>query len=115
MYSKIKRLRRRGERIGDREISADPGQVGHMTICQVETTIVAKFHAAGDDAQKKPMIPELFRAKIVGMIGDRMLFQGYERIGDQNDTNAQVIKQEWAVQAMAEQPAALARFSHRPV
>jgi len=28
----------------------------------------------------------------------KMLFQGYERIGNQDDPNALTVKQEWAVQ-----------------
>jgi len=114
MYCKIKRLRRGGERIHDREIQADLGIVGHMTICRVETTTVAKVHAAGDDARKTPMFPELWRAKITAMNADRMLFQGYERVGNQADPNAAMIKQEWAVQVMVAPPAELAESSHRP-
>lgn len=114
MYCKVKRLRRGGERISDREIYADPGVVGHMTICQVETTIVAKLHAADDDSRRAPMFPELFKARVVGMNGDRMLFQGYERIGNQDDPDAPTLKQEWAVQVMADPPEELARSSHRP-
>ena len=104
MYSKVKRLRRGGERISDRDISADPGQVGHMTICQVGTVIVAKLHAAGDDARKTAMFPELWRAKVVAMHADRMLFQGFERQGNQADQDAPLIKQEWAVQVMEAPP-----------
>lgn len=114
MYSKIKRLRRGGERISDRDIAADPGTVGHMTVCQVETTIVAKVHAAGDDSRMSPIIPELFRARIVGMRGDKMLLQGFERIGDRLVPDAAMIRQEWAVQVMVEPPAELAETSHRP-
>lgn len=77
MYSIIKRLRRCGERISDRDISSDPGAVGHVTICVVSTVVVAKLHAAGDDGRKTAMFPELWRAKIVAMNNDRMLLQGY--------------------------------------
>jgi hypothetical protein len=70
MYSKVKRLRRGGERISDHEIAADPGAVGHMTICQVGDVIVAKLHAAGDDARKTAIFPELWRARIVAMQAD---------------------------------------------
>ena len=114
MYCKVKRLRRHGERISDREIGADPGAVGHMTICQVEKTIVAKLHAAGDDARKTPMFAELWRARVVSMNADKMLFQGFERVGDQSDPFAALIKQQWAVQVMVEPPAELASSSHRP-
>jgi len=114
MYSKVKRLRRGGERISDRDIAADPGHVGHMTICQVGTVIVAKLHAAGDDARKTAMFPELWRAKVVAMHADRMLFQGFERQGNQADQDAPMIKQEWAVQVMEAPPAEVAESSHRP-
>ncbi len=76
---------------------------------------MAKLHGAGDDARKVPLFPELWRAKVVAMNADRMLFQGFERVGDQADPAAPTIKQEWAVQVMAAQPAELARTSHRPV
>ncbi len=114
MYSKIKRLRRGGERFTDREIAADPGVVGHMTICIVGTVAVAKVHAAGDDARKTAMFPELWRARVVGMNGNRMLFQGFERRGNQADPDAPLIKQEWAVQVMEAPPAELADMPHRP-
>lgn len=84
-----------------------------MTICRVGDITVAKLHGAGDDSRQKPLFPELYRAKVVGMIGDKMLFQGYERIGDQSNPDAPTIRQEWAVQIMAEQPAELARTPHR--
>ena len=74
--------------LSDRDISVDPGHVGNMTICQVGTVIVAKLHAAGDDACKTAMFPELWRAKGVAMNANRMLFQNYERQGNQADQDA---------------------------
>ncbi len=85
-----------------------------MTICQVGTVIVAKLHAAGDDARKAAMFPELWRAKVVAMHADRMLFQGYERQGNQADPGAPLIKQEWAVQVMEAPPQELEDTPHRP-
>ncbi len=114
MYSKVKRLRRRGERISDREIGADPGIVGHVTIVLVENVPVMKLHGAGDDAVQKPIIPLMWRAKVVMIRGDKMLFQGFERVGDQDDPDAPTEKQEWAVQVMVDPPSELARTSHRP-
>lgn len=114
MYSKVKRLRRRGERISDHEIASDSGIVGHLTMVLIETTPVMKLHSAGDDSVQKPLLPLMWRAKVVMIRGDRMLFQGFERIGDENDPNAPVQKQEWAVQVMVEPPVELARTSHRP-
>ncbi|MCC6071473.1 hypothetical protein ACFSQU_18190 [Massilia sp. GCM10020059] len=114
MYSTVKRLRRRGERIGDREIGADSGIVGHLTIVLIENVPVMKLHGAGDDAVQKPLLPLMWRAKVVMIRGDKMLFQGFERVGNQDDPDSPVVKQEWAVQVMADQPAELARSSHRP-
>lgn len=65
------------------------------------------MHGAREDARKAPMFPELWRAKVVAMNGDRMLLQGYERVGNEAAPSAPMIKQEWAVQVMAEQQAGL--------
>jgi hypothetical protein len=59
------------------------------------------------------MFPELWRAKVVAMQADRMLFQGYERRGNQTDPIAPLVKQEWAVQ-VKEDPAEMAETAHRP-
>ena len=105
MYVKVKRLRRHGDRLADHEISADQGIVGHMTIWQVEAVTVAKLYAAGDESRKAPVIPELWRARIVAMGADKMLFDGFERIGDKLVPDAAMIRQEWAVQVLGPQPA----------
>lgn len=81
MYSKVKRHRRRGERKSDHEIAADPGIVGHITIVLIENVPVMKLHGAGDDAVQKPLLPLIWRAKVVMIRGDKMLFQGFERVG----------------------------------
>lgn len=104
MYVKVKRLRRHGERLSDHDISADQGTVGHMTVWQVEATIVAKLRATGDDSRTTAVIPELWRARVVAMNADKMLFEGFERIGDKLVPDAAMIRQEWAVQVMALAP-----------
>lgn len=114
MYSKVKRLRRRGERKSYHEIAADDGIVGHLAIVLIENVPVMKLHAAEDDAVQKPRLPLVWRARVVMIRGDKILFQGFERVGDQDDPDSPVEKQEWAVQVMAEQPPELARTSHRP-
>lgn len=114
MYSKVKRLRRHGERKSDHEIAADEGVVGHLTIVLIERVALMKLHGAGDDAVQKPILPELWRAKVVMIRGDKMLFQGFERVGDQGNPDSPLEKQEWAVQVMTDQPPELARTSHRP-
>ncbi len=114
MYSKIKRLRRRGERLPDRDIGADPGIVGHVTVVLVENIALMSVHAPMTAGRPVPVIPDLWRARVVTMRGDRMLVQGFERIGDQADPAAPLEKQEWSIQVMVEQPVELATASHRP-
>lgn len=108
MYSKVKRLRRNGERKSDHDIGVDPGIVGHVTLVMIEHTAVMKIHAAGDDGSRQPIIPEIYRAKCVTMHGDKMLFKGLERVGERE------IPQEWSIQIMQDQPAEMATRSHRP-
>lgn len=114
MYSKIKRLRVRGARRSDREVTADPGVVGHLTMAIVGPVRQLKVHGAGDDSQRTPAIPILFDPTIIAMGANRMLFAGLERQGDQADPNAQVCLQEWAVEIMTAPPTELAETSHRP-
>lgn len=111
MYSKIKRLRVRGARLGDREIQADYGTVGHLTMSMVGGARELKLHALGDDAQANAVIPVLMDATLVSMHGARMLFTGYERQGA--DPKGVTYMQEWAVEVMVEQPAKLARSAPR--
>lgn len=59
-------------------------------------------------------VPELWRAKAVAMNADKMLFQGLERVGNQSHPEAPTMRQEWAVQVMAEPPEDLELTPHRP-
>ena len=85
MYSKVKILRRNGERIADREIAADQGTVGHVTLALIENITVMTVHAPMDGGKGTPIIPRLWRTRLVTMNGDRMLMQGFERMGEQSD------------------------------
>lgn len=94
MYSRVKRLRRSGERKSDHETAANVGVVGHLTIVLIEHVTLMKLHGAGDDADQEPILPELWRVKVVIIRGDKMLFQGFERVGNQEDPYAPLEKQE---------------------
>ncbi|MCY0910821.1 hypothetical protein [Massilia antarctica] len=113
MYSKVKILRVRGTRRSDREIYADPGVVGHLAMCQVASWLEIKLFAPGTDARPEPIIPVLFDPVLVAMHGNKMLFRGLERQGDQRDANSATVMQEWSVQVMVEQPADIAHQPHR--
>lgn len=114
MYSIVKRLRTRGERRSDREIAADEGVVGHLTVCKVDKLTVMSIYAPLDDSQRKPIVPNLYGAKVVFMHGDGMLVQGWERVGNRADPDPPMQKQEWSVKLAVPQPAGIAATSHRP-
>jgi hypothetical protein len=114
MYSRIKRLRRGGERKEDREISADPGQVATVTMATVENVVVIEAFEPGIGGRRALICPPMWRARVVSMHGDKMLVQGFERTGNPDDPNSAVQKQEWAIQVMVDQPEELARMPHRP-
>jgi hypothetical protein len=102
MYSIIKRLREGGERRSDRDISSDPGTIGHLTVFAVKGVSVASLHAAGSTGSDDPLIPMLFRAKLCTLHNDRLLFKGYERPVGQEGVDSDRNRQEWAVQVMSE-------------
>lgn len=114
MYSKVKRLRRGGARKSGHDIQADAGMVGHITMATVGTMREMKLHAAGDDSRRAPAIPILYSPQIVTMHGNRLLFSGLERQGNQDDPEAPLFWQEWAIEVLAEPPVELAETPHRP-
>jgi hypothetical protein len=93
MYSRIKVLRRYGARLADREIIAHKGHDGELTLYRSGGSIELKL-SEPNDQRKEPIIPILYDARLVTMHGDRMLFQGMERTGDEK--RAQYM-QEWSV------------------
>jgi hypothetical protein len=91
MYSIVKRLRNRGRRLADREISASAGVRGEMAVAIVGYRQVATIYDQNDQ-QRKPLIPELQNAQLVTMTMTGMLFYGTERAPD----GAEYV-QEWSV------------------
>lgn len=91
MYSIVKRLRVRGARKHDREIQADSGIAGELTLSICGGGPEAKL-ARHDDSRQEPIIAVLNNAQLVTMHGDKMLFKGYER----GDSGAEYV-QEWSV------------------
>jgi hypothetical protein len=93
MYSRIKILRRHGARLAEREIIGQKGHDGELTLYRSGGWIELKL-SEPNDQRKEPIVPILYDAKLVTMHGDRMLFQGMERTGDEK--HAQYM-QEWSV------------------
>lgn len=92
MYSLVKVLRTQGRRRHDREIlSATPAE-GDLTL-----TICGGFPelklCAPNALPATPLIPSLLEARVITMLGNKMLFRGIER----EPSGAEHI-QEWSVQ-----------------
>jgi hypothetical protein len=94
MYSIVKRLRDRGKRKHDREIQADEGATGVLTLSNVGGIYELQV-TDRNDSLMKPMVPVLYDAKLVTLGSSRMLFRGYERASDGSE-----FAQEWAVQVL---------------
>lgn len=109
MYSCFKRLRTAGKRKADRDISSDPGVIGHISIFRQGNEVVAAAYATGGTGQPGTILPLLYRARLVTMQGNGMLIQGWERpLGcDQVDTDQ--TKQEWSVKLLTDAPPAPSR------
>lgn len=104
MYSAIKRLRVHGERKADRDISADPGAIGNLSVFRQGNEIVAAVYAGGGMGQPGEVLPTLYRARLVTMHGQSMLFQGWERPLGYNQADSDKNKQEWSVRLMDDAP-----------
>lgn len=92
MYSTIKRLRDRGKRKHSRDIQADSGAGGVLTLANVGGIYELQL-TDRNDSTMQPMIPTLYDAKLTTLGASRMLFRGYERGSDGAEW-----AQEWAVQ-----------------
>lgn len=57
MYSHIKRLRVGGTRKADRDIGADPGVVGHVSVFRQGREVVAAAYATGGTGQPDEILP----------------------------------------------------------
>lgn len=92
MKAHVKILRRDGVRKSERDIGSDPGTHGVMTMVRIGERTELKL-AAPSDSQMKPLIPELYHARLVTMHGNRMLFQGLTAPREEGG-----LPQEWAVE-----------------
>ena len=92
MYSIIKRLRERGRRKHSRDIQADSGAAGILTLANVGGIYELQL-TDRNDSTMQPMIPKLYEAQLTTLGSSRMLFKGLERGSDGAEW-----AQEWAVQ-----------------
>jgi hypothetical protein len=95
MYSIVKRLRHRGRRLPDREISASTGVRGELVVAICGYRPEATLYEPSDQ-QRKPLIPELQNAQLITMTTTGMLFYGTEKSQD----GAECV-QEWSVRLIA--------------
>jgi hypothetical protein len=96
MHCKVKILRNKGVRRSDREIAADDGHEGELTLHLAGAGCELKL-SADDGSIQAPVIPILYDARLVTMHSNRMLFHGIHRAGERDD--AQYF-QEWSVMVL---------------
>lgn len=92
MYSIVKRLRDRGRRRPDREIQADLGTAGVLSLACVAGVYELKL-SDRNDSTMQPIMPVLCDVKLTTLGSSRMLFKGLERGPDGAEW-----AQEWSVQ-----------------
>jgi hypothetical protein len=97
MKVKVKMLRRNGARLSDREIGADPGVEGSLTLYKVASDTELKLSRT-DDSRMEPLVPILHDAKLVLMHGNSLLFSGLNRAGERESTT---YLQEWSVKVQS--------------
>jgi hypothetical protein len=90
MLVKVTRLRRAGKPRSDRDVSADPGTRGEFSLDMVAGVAVAKIYAEESWGNRDPLIPELYRAKLMSAHGDGMRLRGFEN-------GSEPIPQEWSM------------------
>jgi hypothetical protein len=94
MYSIVKRLRERGRRLHNRDISASPGVSGELAVAICGYHPEATLYAPNDQ-QRRPLIPPLQNAQLMTMTSTGMLFYGTERGPDGSE-----YVQEWSVRVL---------------
>lgn len=81
MLVQVKSLRQRGARLSDYQIQASTPAEGSLTVYGLGTTIQLTLYAV-DDQQRKPLLPDLYDARLVTLNGNKLLFAGIERTAD---------------------------------
>jgi hypothetical protein len=93
MYGKVKRLRERGRRLSNREISQISAVEGELTLAAVRSTYVLEVRPRNSQVGGG-LLPALYEARLVAMHTGGMLFRGEER--PQGDDGPAFV-QEWSV------------------
>jgi hypothetical protein len=94
MYSIVKTLRCAEKRKHEREIQADIGAIGVLTLANVGGSYTLQLTDKNDSAMAA-IIPVLHDARLTTLGSSRMLFKGLERGPDGAEW-----AQEWAVQIL---------------
>lgn len=97
MKVQVKPLRNRGARLSDQQILSMQPVEGVIRLYGLGTTLQITV-SAHDDQQFKPLIPDLYDARMVTMHGNGMLFFGLERT---DDPAAAQYAQEWSVRIVS--------------
>jgi hypothetical protein len=93
MHGKVKRLRQRGVRIPNREISQAPFVEGDLTLAALRSTYILEVKDPASQVGAS-LFPTLYEARLITMHGSAMLFKGEER--PEGDDGPAFV-QEWSV------------------
>lgn len=97
MKVQVKALRSRGARLSDYQIQALEPAEGVLRVFGLGTSIQISL-SAHEDQQGKPLLADLYDARLVTMHGNGMLFFGLERTAD---AAAAQYAQEWSVKIVS--------------
>jgi hypothetical protein len=93
----IKQLRRRGVKLGDRDLGAAGDVAGVLTFASVGRHGELKVYGLEDTQVRTPLLPSLYDAYCVGVNGRYMIWRGFQRDGQADDKSAPTFLQEWSV------------------
>ncbi len=91
MQALVKQLYNHGVRRSDREINADPGLAGMLSLYRSGGRFELSLHAFGNDSVRTPLIPVLLDATAISMHHGKILWRGLQHA----DNNATYL-QEWS-------------------
>jgi hypothetical protein len=95
MYVKVKRLRRQGQRLTDKEIANAQPIEGELSMAGHQWTLERVVSLRNrNDTVSPPLIPDLCRVELIGLLYGKMRLRGIER--PQGEQGPEFI-QEWAV------------------
>jgi hypothetical protein len=100
MYSQIKRLRHRGALLESAEISGDSGVFGDLRLRWDGKHSYMGLYEWDNPIAIASLVPMLIDPVLTGLTHDLIRLSGWERLGDECDSAACTVMQEWSVKCL---------------